>query len=231
MGKQPSRRDFLKSGLAASALLMVGTKSTMAGQGPQLWEKSSIGSLELPNRFIKSSTWTGTGDAKGYVTDLTLKFHEEVAGGGVGLILTGNQIVMTNGMSLPYSIGNYEDKQVEGLTKLSDCIHKQGCKAVVQLSHSLARSNPKLFCAEGDELWGASAVPYAPDSPVPREMTPNEIKRMVEAFTSAAVRSSQCGFDGIMLHGAHGYGLNQFFPRPGTNVGIHMVGVLRIGIG
>ncbi len=117
MGKQPSRRDFLKSGLAASALLMVGTKSTMAGQGPQLWEKSSIGSLELPNRFIKSSTWTGTGDAKGYVTDLTLKFHEEVARGGVGLILTGNQIVMTNGMSLPYSIGNYEDKPGRGFNK------------------------------------------------------------------------------------------------------------------
>ncbi len=210
MGKQPSRRDFLKSGLAASAVLMVGTKSTKASQGPQLWEKSSIGSLELPNRFIKSSTWTGSGDAKGYVTDLTLKFHEEVARGGAGLILTGNQIVMTNGMALPYSIGNYDDSQAEGLRRLADSIHKQGRKVVVQTSHCLARSNPKLFISDGDELWGVSAVPYSPDSPVPREMTKSEITSLVEAFTAAAARSSQCGFDGIMLHGAHGYGINQF---------------------
>ncbi|MHB8205243.1 MAG: oxidoreductase [Desulfomonilaceae bacterium] len=210
MTNNPSRRDFLKSGLAASAILMVGTKATRASQEPQLFEKSSIGSLELPNRFIKSSTWSGTGDKKGYVTDLTLRFHNEVAKGGVGLILTGNQIVMTNGMSLPYSICNCDDSQAEGLKKLTDCVHREGCGVVVQISHSLARSNPELFLAEGDELWGVSAVPYSPDSPVPKEMTRNEIAQLVDAFTAAAVRSHKCGFDGVMLHGAHGYGLNQF---------------------
>jgi 2,4-dienoyl-CoA reductase-like NADH-dependent reductase (Old Yellow Enzyme family) len=158
MPKGPSRRDFLKSGLVASAVIMVGTKATNASQGPQLFEKSSIGSLELPNRFIKSSTWSGTGDRKGYVTGQTLTFHKEVAGGGVGLILTGNEIVMTNGISLLYSIGNYDDSQAEGLKKIADSIHKEGCKVVGQISHSLARSNPKLFFAEGDELWGVSAV-------------------------------------------------------------------------
>jgi 2,4-dienoyl-CoA reductase-like NADH-dependent reductase (Old Yellow Enzyme family) len=210
MSKTPSRRDFLKSGLAATAVLMVGTKTTRASQGPQPFEKTSIGSLELPNRFIKSSTWSGTADKKGYVTDLALTFHNEVAKGGVGLILTGNQIVMTNGISLPYSMGNYDDSQAEGLKMLADSIHKEGCKVVVQISHSLARSTPKLFFSEGDELWGVSAVPYSPDSPVPREMTKSEITRLVGAYTAAAVRSSKCGFDGVMLHGAHGYGLHQF---------------------
>lgn len=210
MSRTPSRRDFLKSGLAASAILMVGAKTTRASQGPQLYEKSSIGPLELPNRFIKSSTWSGTADKKGYVTDLAFTFHNEVAKGGVGLILTGNQIVMSNGISLPYSMGNYDDGQVDGLKKRADGIHKEGCKIVVQISHSLGRSNPKLFFAEGDELWGVSAVPYSPDSPVPREMTKSEITRLVEAYTAAAVRSSKCGFDGVMLHGAHGYGLHQF---------------------
>src|SRR5208283_27716 len=150
MNKKPSRRDFLKSGLAATAVLMVGAKATRANQGPQLFEKSSIGSLELSNRFIKSSTWSGTGDKKGFITDRTLTFHNEVARGGVGLILTGNQIVMTNGISSPYSIGNYDDSQAEGLKKLADSIHKEGCKVVVQISHSLGKSNPKLFFAEGD---------------------------------------------------------------------------------
>jgi hypothetical protein len=88
MTKKPSRRDFLKSGLAASAILMVETKATRASQGPQLLEKSSIGSLELSNRFIKSSTWCGTGDGKGRVTDHTLAMYSEPAKKGVGLILT-----------------------------------------------------------------------------------------------------------------------------------------------
>ncbi|MGC8660015.1 MAG: NADH:flavin oxidoreductase [Desulfomonilaceae bacterium] len=210
MTQKPSRRDFLKTGIAASAILMVGPTTTVASQGPELFEKNSIGSVELANRFIKSSTWSGTADKKGYVTDLTVKFHEEVAKGGVGLILTGNQIVMTNGMSSPYSIGNYEDAQAEGLKRLADCIHRQGCKVVVQISHSLARSNPKLFLKEADELWGVSAVPYSADSPIPKEMTKSDISRMVDAFSAAAVRASKCGFDGVMLHGAHGYGLNQF---------------------
>ena len=194
MTDKPSRRDFLKSGLAASAILMVGTKAMGAVQAPKLFEKTSIGPLELSNRFIKSSTWTGTGDKRGYVTDRALTLHNEVARGGVGLILTGNQIVMTNGMSLPYSIGNYEDRQAEGLKKLADSIHKEGPKVVVQISHSLARSNPKLFCAEGDELLGVSAVPSSQDSPVPREMTQADITRLVEAFTAAAVRLVQMRF-------------------------------------
>ena len=210
MAKTPSRRDFLKSGLAATTFLMVGTKVTASGQGPQLFEKSSIGSLELNNRFMKSSTWTGTGDKKGYITDLALTMHNELAKGGVGLILTGNQIVMSNGPGLPYSTGNYDDSQSEGLKKLADGIHKNGSKVIVQLSHCLARSNPKLFWAEGDEMWGVSAVPYSPNSPVPKEMTQADIKRLVEAYTAAAVRSANCGFDGIMLHGSHGYGLHQF---------------------
>ncbi len=210
MSKKHSRRDFLKSGLAATAALVVGAKHVGAGRSPELFEKTNIKSLELANRFMKSSTWSGTGDKKGFVTDLALAFHNETAKGGVGLILSGNQIVMTNGMSMPYSIGNYDDSQAEGLKRLADCIHKEGCKGVVQISHSLARANPKLFCAEGDEMWGVSAVPYSPDSPVPREMNRNEITRLVEAFAAAAKRSSTCGFDGVMLHGAHGYGLHQF---------------------
>jgi 2,4-dienoyl-CoA reductase-like NADH-dependent reductase (Old Yellow Enzyme family) len=210
MAKTPSRRDFLKSGLAGATILMVGTKAAAAVKGPQLFEKSSIGSLELNNRFMKSSTWTGTGDKKGYITDRSLAMHNELAGGGVGLILTGNQIVMSNGIAMPYSIGNYDDSQSEGLKKLADGIHKNGSKVIVQLSHCLARSNPKLFWAEGDELWGVSAVPYDSKSPVPKEMTQTDIKRLVEAYTAAAVRSASCGFDGIMLHGCHGYGLHQF---------------------
>lgn len=209
MTRTPSRRDFLKSGLAATAVLMVGAKPTSASQEPNLFESTRIKSLELPNRFIKSSTWCGTGDGKGCVTDRTLTMYSELARGGVGLILTGGQYVMTNGVGLPYAVGSCDDSQAEGLKKLADTVHKEGCKIVAQLSHQLARANSKLFSA-GDEVWGASTVPYSPDSAVPKEMTPNDIARFVDSFAAAAARSHRCGYDGVMIHAAHSFGVHQF---------------------
>jgi 2,4-dienoyl-CoA reductase-like NADH-dependent reductase (Old Yellow Enzyme family) len=210
MTQDPTRRDFLKSGLAVTALAVVGTGTARAGLDPELFDKTRIKSMELPNRFIKSSTWCGTGDGKGSVTDRTLTMYSELAKGGVGLILSGGQYVMTNGVGLPYAVGNCDDSQAEGLKRLVETVHKEGTKIVAQLSHQLARANTKLFSREGDEVWGASAVPYSPSSPVPKEMTRKDIDRYVQAFSSAAARSKQCGFDGVMIHAAHSFGVHQF---------------------
>lgn len=89
-------------------------------------------------------------------------------------------------------------------------MHAGGGRIAAQLVHCLAKANPKLFFREGDELWGASAVPYSSGDQVPREMTRQDIARLVEAHGAAAARSRLCGFDGIQLHGAHGMGINQF---------------------
>ena len=204
-----SRREFLKTGLAATAAVVVGSKFAKA-DNQLLFEKSSIRSLELSNRAIRSSTWSGVGDQKGYVTDRALEFYGELAKGDIGLILTGYQYVMTNGQGLPYMLGNYDDTQAEGLKKLTDAVHREGGKIAVQLVHCLARANTKLFFREGDELWGASAIPYSAEDKVPKEMTREDIARLVEAHAAAASRSLKSGFDGIQIHGAHGYGINQF---------------------
>jgi 2,4-dienoyl-CoA reductase-like NADH-dependent reductase (Old Yellow Enzyme family) len=204
-----SRRKFLKTGLAAAAAVVAGPGLARAGN-KVLFEKTWIKSLELPNRAIRSSTWSGVGDGKGYVTDRALEFYGELAGGDIGLILTGYQYVMTNGQGLPFMLGNYDETQTEGLKKLVDTVHKEGGRIAVQLVHCLAKADPKLFFGEGDELWGASAVPYSPADKVPIEMTREDITRLVQAFAAAAARSRRCGFDGIQIHGAHGFGINQF---------------------
>jgi len=209
MTDQVSRRKFLKTGIAATAAVLAGPRLTRA-DNPRLFEKTSLKSLELRNRSVKSSTWSGTGDQKGYVTERTIDFYDELAKGDFGLILTGYQFVMTNGMGLPYMEGNYDDTQVEGLKKLVETVHRGGGKIAAQLVHCLARANTKLFFREDDELWGASAVAYSPQDKVPKEMTRKDIAQLVEAHAAAALRSKRCGFDGIQLHGAHGYGINQF---------------------
>jgi 2,4-dienoyl-CoA reductase-like NADH-dependent reductase (Old Yellow Enzyme family) len=204
-----SRRKFLKTGLAATAAVVAGPGLVRA-DNRLLFEKTRIKTLELPNRAVRSSTWSGVGDSKGYVTDRALEFYGELAKGDIGLILTGYQYVMTNGMGLPYMVGNYDDSQAEGLKKLVDTVHREGGRIAAQLVHCLARANTKLFFKEGDELWGASAIAYSAEDKVPREMTRQDIVRFVEAYAAAAARSRRSGFDGIQIHGAHGYGIHQF---------------------
>ncbi len=99
-----SRRKFLKTGLAATAAVIVGSGLARA-DNHLLFDKTWIRSLELPNRAIRSSTWSGVGDQKGHVTDRALEFYGELANGDIGLILTGYQYVMTNGQGLALHVG------------------------------------------------------------------------------------------------------------------------------
>jgi len=176
---------------------------------PQLFETTWIKSLELSNRSVRSATWGGVGDDRGYVTERAVEFYRELGRGGIGFVVTGYQCILTNGRQLPYMIGNYEDGQVSGLKRLVDAVHSGGGKVVPQIVHCGARADPKLF-EEGDELWAPSAVPSSASETVPKEVTPQEITFLVEAYAAAAGRAMEAGFDGVQLHGAHGYGINQF---------------------
>lgn len=176
---------------------------------PVLFEKTSIKSLDLENRSVRSATWSGVADRKGYVTDRAIEFYGNLAAGGIGLIITGFQYVMPNAIAMLYQLGNYREEMLEGLTRLTDAIHSQGGKVMAQLVHTGSKANPELFPEEG-EIWGPSPVADPLTGRTPKEMTRQEITQAVEAYAAAASRSQRAGFDGIQLHGAHGYGINQF---------------------
>jgi 2,4-dienoyl-CoA reductase-like NADH-dependent reductase (Old Yellow Enzyme family) len=176
---------------------------------PVLFEKTSIKSLDLENRSVRSATWSGVGDRKGYVTDRAIAFYENLAAGGVGLIITGFQYVMPNAIAMLYQLGNYREDMLEGLTRLADAVHSRGGKVMAQLVHTGSRANPELFPEEG-EIWGPSPVVDPLTGNAPKAMTKPEITQAIEAYAAAASRAQRAGFDGIQLHGAHGYGINQF---------------------
>ena len=178
-------------------------------QMPSLFEKTAIKSLELENRSIRSATWSGVSDKKGYVTDIAVDFYRRLAEGGIGLIVSGFQFVMSNGIATPFQTGNYSDDMTGGLSRLAEAIHESGGKVAAQLVHAGARANPKLFSRE-TELWGPSAVTDAVTGNTPKEMTIEDIRQVILAYAAAAWRSKRAGFDGIQIHGAHGYGINQF---------------------
>ncbi len=176
---------------------------------PDLFEKTAIKSLELANRSVRSATWTGTADDKGYVTDATISFYRALAEGGIGLIVTGYQYIMLNGMQLPHMVGIYEDGQINGLRRLAAAVHESGGKIVPQVVHTGIRANRELM-PPGYEAWGPSAIADPGTDRIPHEVTKQEIRVLVEAYAAAARRAKEAGFDGVQLHGAHGYGINQF---------------------
>ncbi len=176
---------------------------------PELFEKTWIGSIELANRAVRSATWTGLGDERGYVTDGAVEFYRDLARGRVGLIITGYQYIMRNGMQLPSMIGNYDDDQIPGLNRLAEAVHAEGGKIIPQIVHCGAQANPQLM-PEGGTVWVPSATPDPVTGRISHEVSTQEIRQLVEAYASAAMRSLKAGFDGVQLHGAHGYGINQF---------------------
>lgn len=175
----------------------------------ELFEVSSIEGLELQNRSIRSATWSGVGDRRGYITERALDIYGNLAAGGTGLIITGFQYVMPNSVAMPYQVGNYSEDLLEGLRRWVNAIHSQGAQVMAQLVHTGSKANPELFWEEED-IWAPSPVPDPLTGRTPKEMTGQEITQVVEAFAEAAARSKRAGFDGIQLHGAHGYGINQF---------------------
>ncbi len=95
---------------------------------PELFEKTTIKSLEMQNRSVRSATWSGVSDRKGYVTDRAIEFYSNLAEGGIGLIITGFQYVVPNGIGIAYQMGNYCEDQLDGLSRLAEAIHSRAEK-------------------------------------------------------------------------------------------------------
>jgi 2,4-dienoyl-CoA reductase-like NADH-dependent reductase (Old Yellow Enzyme family) len=179
-----------------------------------LFEPINIAGIEIKNRMARSAVYEKLADADGNVTEPMLELYKGLAVGGVGLIVTGNALVHLSGLSVPNALGIYDDSHVDGLKRLSGAVHALDGKIVVQVVHGGRQSVPALL---------ADKTPMAPSSvyeplmqATPREMTQDDILKMINAFGSAAKRARAAGFDGIQIHGAHGYLVNEFL-SPHTN--------------
>jgi len=237
-----SRRDFLKGAAYGTLGVALGLKGLEnkaeadepAAQsavrnpktGPKLFEKTRIKSLELPCRALRSATWTGSADEKGYVTDRTVDFYRNLGRGNIGLIVTGYQYILPNGMELPNMIGNYDDDQIQGLTRLTKAVHSEGGRIAAQIVHTGARASTKSF-PDGWRLWSPSPVEDPETGRAIPQMTRSEILQAIQAYASAAGRSKRAGFDAVELHAAHGYGINQFLSEAGNRRGDAYGGSLK----
>jgi len=172
----------------------------------RLFESTSINNMVLSNRFVRSATWEGLASDDGTVTPGLVEMLAQLARGGVGLIITSHAYVRREGQAGSRQIGVYSDDHISGLTEMTKAIHAIGGKVALQIAHSGALAPLRLT---GMEPIGPS-VTETKSGPVGREMTRDDSEAVTEAFAHAAVRARKAGFDGVQIHGAHGYLLNQF---------------------
>jgi len=173
-----------------------------------LFTPRKIGNVELPNRFVHSATYEGMAKQTGEVSDELIRRYEKLAKGGVGIIITGYMYVHPTGRAYSHQTGIHSDDMIPGLKKLTDAVHRESGKIAFQLVHAGRQTTRGLI---GQTPLGPSSRGRDPVNFVkPKEMTEDEIREIVTAFGEAARRAVEAGADGIQLHGAHGYLINEF---------------------
>jgi 2,4-dienoyl-CoA reductase-like NADH-dependent reductase (Old Yellow Enzyme family) len=174
----------------------------------QIFERSRLAGLELPNRLVRSATWEGMATHEGTVTDRLVTLYGELAAGGIGLIISSYLTVHPQGRQHVDQIGAHDDEHLEGLSRIATKVHEQGGRIVGQLVHCGGQSTRQAMGGLDPLAPSAVSSPGYPE--VPQELTATQIEEVVGAFARAARRLHQAGFDGAQLHGAHGYLLAEF---------------------
>jgi len=172
----------------------------------KLFEPSEINGMKLNNRFVRSATWEGMAADDGSCTLKLISLMAELARGGVGLIISSHSYVQKIGQASVRQIGIHSDDMIPGLKKMTAAVHDQRGKIVCQLAHAGFFANTKL---SGQTPIAPSSVEGIAEGPR-KEMTQEDIAGVIKAFAGAAGRAKSAGFDGVQIHGAHGYLLSQF---------------------
>ncbi|MRH98223.1 NADH-dependent flavin oxidoreductase [Agrobacterium tumefaciens] len=169
--------------------------------------------LTLRNRVIMAPMTTWSGNDDGTVSDEEISYYRRRAQ-GVGLVLTGCTHVSANGIGFTGEFASYDDKFTPSLSRLANAAKSGGAPAVLQIFHAGNKAEASVVAAE--DIVSASSVPVAAGpfnaaGTVPRPLRQEEILDVISAFGAATRRAIEAGFDGIELHGAHGFLLQNFF--------------------
>jgi 2,4-dienoyl-CoA reductase-like NADH-dependent reductase (Old Yellow Enzyme family) len=178
-----------------------------------LFTPGIIGSLEIPNRLIRSATAERMADKQGAPKPELFDLYRQLVDGGVGLIITGHLYVAPNGKCHPEMTAIDHDARLGELERLTNTVHESGGLIAAQINHGGGNCAPEVV-----------QDPFSPSGDIPgrfkqqpAEMKPDQIQEMISAFGSAALRAKEANFDAVQIHSAHGYLISQFL-SPATNL-------------
>jgi 2,4-dienoyl-CoA reductase-like NADH-dependent reductase (Old Yellow Enzyme family)/thioredoxin reductase len=169
----------------------------------------TVGNVELKNRLVVAPMVTVYCDEDGMATERFIRYHEEKAKGGWGLIIVEDYAVDPMGRGF-WTPGLWKDEQIRSHAELVRRVHDAGSKIVAQIYHCGRQTSSAII---GEQPVSASPLPCPILGEVPRQLTVPEIKKIVSQFGDTALRAKKAGFDGVQVHGAHGYLIAQFMSK------------------
>ena len=192
-----TRRQFLVSSAAAPLI-------KPARSGYRIFSRAEMAGLPVKNRLVRSATFENA-CRDGQLVAAGVEVFRALAGGGVGLIVTGFVSVSAGGRASDFGVMADDDRQVENLRLIVKTVRAadRDCKVVAQLGHGGPNASAVGPVAASGRAWSSA-------QPSPRALTTGETEEIVSEFARAARRAKEAGFDGVQLNAAHGYLLSTF---------------------
>lgn len=168
-----------------------------------------VSGIVIPNKIVLAPMTTFSGNEDGTTTDEEVAYYKE-RNQSAGLLITACAYVIKHGKAFKGQIGADTDKMIPSLTRIAKVLKEKGGKAILQLQHG-GRMSPAEELIDGQSLSASAVAAEREGALVPREMTESEITETIEAFGQATRRAIESGFDGVEIHGANTYLIQQFF--------------------
>ncbi|MDP4534798.1 alkene reductase [Alkalimonas collagenimarina] len=186
-----------------------------------LFTPIQLGSLTLPNRIVMAPLTRCRADANHVPTPMMAEYYAQRA--SAGLIIAEATMISEGNSAFWREPGIYSPAQIEAWKQVTDAVHAQGGRIFLQIWHGGRACHPALNNGSTPVAPSAIAIDDSVHTPegklpyvVPRELTDTEITDIVTSFKQAALNAIEAGFDGVEIHGANGYLLDQFL-RSGSN--------------
>lgn len=175
----------------------------------QLLKTSFLGNIKIKNPIVMAPMTTFSGNLDGTVSGEELDYYKKRSK-NIGMVITATTYVNKYGKGFAGQFAAYSDEFIPSLKSLADAIKSEGALAILQIFHA-GRMSPPSEVPNNQSLSASAVAPERENATTPREMTEKEIEDTIKDFGEVTRRAIKAGFDGVEIHGANTYLIQQFF--------------------
>lgn len=173
-----------------------------------IYDPFKLGSTVLKNRILRSATYEGMCDTRGFPAEAYENLYAALARNHVGGIIAGFAFISPEGKAMqPGQAGMDEREKISFYREITDKVHEADCRIFMQLAHTGRQTRTR---ETGYKAVGVSNKRSFYFGEIPRVLSTDEVYRVIDKFADAALFAKESGFDGIQIHAAHGYLIHQF---------------------
>lgn len=186
-------------------------------QFEHLFDPITVRGVSIRNRIVMAPMNTNFAAPDGSVSERFTRYYVERGRGGAGLLIVSSAYIDAAAKKRVGSLLLDDDRFIPAAKAFTAAVHATGARVLQQLNHNgrLLTSSKELktSVSASSRIVGPSAIPHLSSGAIPHALNVGEIQELIEKFGQAARRAKEAGFDGVELHGSHGYLINQFYSR------------------